>query len=147
MDLFKASLAFLPSRLMIKVSSDGCHHAYTLDTSNVYGRALFWTVKDKQTEYVPKVNFQLEPKVRIKAKALIQPQWLTLTCQEFGEEDSFLPMMLTHQPTICGNLLPELLASPSSPRLHLQLGSFVNLVTAINTRLDDCWHWRNHFLS
>lgn len=76
MDPFKASLLFLPSWLMIKVSSDARQHTYTMDMSNVYGRALFWTVKDKQTEYVPKVNFQLEPKVQIKAKALIQPQWV-----------------------------------------------------------------------
>lgn len=120
MDPFKASLEFLPSHLMIKVSSDA-HSARTRPTglTSAQGLYFFFTVEDKQTQHDPKVNFQLKPKVRIKASVSMQPRWLTLTWQERG--GWFLPMMLTHQRSDRGNIFPGLLASLSCPRLHLLL--------------------------
>lgn len=75
MDPFKASLEFLPSHLMIKVSSDA-HSARTRPTglTSAQGLYFFFTVEDKQTQHDPKVNFQLKPKVRIKASVSMQPR-------------------------------------------------------------------------
>lgn len=121
MDPFKAFLVFLPSHLMIKASSD-THSVRTWPTHLTSAQGLYFfslTVEDKQTQHDPKVNFQLKPKVRIKANASMQPRWLTLTWQERGGRS--LPMMLTHQRSDCGNFFPELLASLRCPRLHLLL--------------------------
>lgn len=122
---------FLPTQLMIKVSSDT--HSTCVSLFFVFSSG-----KDKQKGYDLNLSLSLKPKIQVEDKSLIQASW-------------FMQRMLTHQSSIqrfffsqsfVGNLHH---CAPQGCRSAAAASQIHECCRRINTSKFQYWHLRNLF--